>query len=91
MSIFSCKDTVRLASESLDRTLPWTRLVALHFHRIICPPCGRFYRCLLFLRAAVRYLDADAVVVDVRHTGLSPPARDRIRRALAQSDRETES
>jgi hypothetical protein len=85
MSVFSCKDTVRLASESLDRELPVMKRLSLGAHLLMCPPCGRLRRYLLILRGAARRLEELAVRGDEEQAGLSPEARDRMKRALEQS------
>jgi hypothetical protein len=76
MSLFSCKEAVRRALKSFDRALPLTQALTLRFHRLVCPPCARFYRQLLFLHAAARGLDARG------QASLSPQARASIKRAL---------
>jgi hypothetical protein len=80
--MFSCKDTVHLASESLDRDLPLRQRLALRIHWFMCPPCARMRRRLLFLRDAARRLEDEADRGDGEQAGLSPEARERIKRAL---------
>jgi hypothetical protein len=82
MSMFSCKDTVHLASESLDRNLRLRQRLALRIHLLMCPPCARLRRHLLFLRDAARRLQGEADRGDGDQAGLSPEARERIKRAL---------
>jgi hypothetical protein len=85
MSLFSCKDTVRLASESLDRDLPLVPCLALRVHLLMCPPCACFHRHLLFLNHAARRLADQAGRGDVEQAGLSAEGRDRMKRALEQN------
>lgn len=86
MSLFSCRDTVRLMSESLDRGLALGQRLAVRLHLLLCPMCSRFRRQLLFLhRAAGKFEEKgaeDAAVSPV----LSPEARTRIQRALEDTD-----
>jgi hypothetical protein len=82
MSLFSCKDTVRLASEALDRDLRLRQRLALRIHFCMCPPCARLRRHLLFLRDAARRLQEEADRGNGNQTGLSPEARERVKRAL---------
>ncbi len=57
MSLFSCKDMVRLASDALDRSLTVGQRLALHTHLLMCPACARFRKHLAFLRAAASGLE----------------------------------
>jgi Putative zinc-finger len=84
MSLFSCKDTVSLASAALDRELTIGQRVALRVHLLMCPCCTRFHQHLEFLRNAARRLEGQATAGDVEQTNLSPQARDRMQRALEQ-------
>jgi Putative zinc-finger len=85
MSLFSCRDTVCLASESLDRDLPLRPRLALRVHLLMCRNCARFHRHLLFLHLAARRLADQAARGDVDQAGLSAEARDRMKRALEQN------
>jgi len=80
MSLLSCKDTVRLASEALDRHLTIGNRLALRVHLLMCRACGRFRQQLRFLSDAAHRLEA----VDGQAI-LTPKARDRLQRALEQS------
>ena len=84
MSLFSCKDTVRLASESLDHDLTLRQRVALRLHLLLCPPCACFQRHLLFLREAVRRLEDQTAPDNVAQAGLSAEAAENMKRALEQ-------
>jgi hypothetical protein len=86
MSIFSCKDTVGLASESLDRSLPVGGRLALHFHLLMCRDCARFRGQLLFLNEAARRLAEEAAKSDAEHSRLSVEARDRMKSTFEQSN-----
>jgi hypothetical protein len=82
MSLFSCKDTVHLASRSLDRDVRLRQRLALRIHLFMCPPCARLRRYLLFLRDAARRLQEEADRGDGDQVRLSPEARERVKRAL---------
>jgi hypothetical protein len=86
MSQFSCKDTVRLVSESLDGELPLGRRLALRLHLLLCGMCTRFRRNLLFLRAAARRLEEQADSWDSEQGRLSAGARERMKHALEEGN-----
>ena len=81
--MLSCKEVSHLVSESLDRKLsPWQR-IQVRLHLLMCRLCARFRRQTLFLRdAAHHYLMAVAETETATSAGLSPEARDRIKRSL---------
>jgi hypothetical protein len=91
MSVFSCKDTARLASESLDRDLTLGQRLAVRFHVLLCPPCARFRQHLDFLRDAARRLTVGLPGEDLEQATLSPEARARMQQALEQSNQGKES
>ena len=79
MSIFSCKDTVRLVSRSLDDGLTLGQCPAVRVHLLGCSMCSRFRRQLLFLhRAAGQFETKSSARPDVNLSSLSPEARARI-------------
>jgi hypothetical protein len=82
MSLFSCRDTARLTSASLDGPLPLRRRLALRAHLWLCRGCARYYRHLRFLHDAAPRLAAQAARGKLGPAGLSPEARARIKRAL---------
>ena len=87
MSIFSCRDTVRLVSQSLDRGLAINRRLAVRVHLLLCPECSRFHQQLLFLHGAAGTLEEKAPgASDDGPCVLSPEARARIQRALEHED-----
>lgn len=88
MSVFSCKDMVRLASAALDRALTVGQRLALHTHLLMCSACTRFRKHLQFLRAAASILEDPSACGGVERATLSPEARDRIQRALDQGNDE---
>ncbi len=74
-----CSEVARLASESLDRDLPFSSRVALKTHLAYCSACRRYLRIALQLRDAMRLLDSRATEDE---SDLSEEARDRIKKAL---------
>jgi hypothetical protein len=81
VSLFSCKDTTRSLSEALDHDLPAGKRLAARIHLLLCIPCARFRRHLLFLRdAARRFARADSQ----GSAGLSAEARARILQRISQ-------
>jgi hypothetical protein len=79
--LFSCKDTTRLLSEAMERTLPARQRLTARIHLLLCTPCSRIRKHLLFLRDAARQFDQAAPPDGVR---LSVQARARILQALKQ-------
>jgi len=83
VSIFSCRDTVRLLSEALDHRLAIPQRLAARVHLLGCPQCSRFQQQLLFLHRAARTSEENSPNrSDAGSSALSPEARERIRRAL---------
>ena len=83
MTMLSCKDVSRLVSESLDRKLPFMQRLQVRVHLLMCGFCSRFRKQMLFLKdAAQHYLMAFEETETATNTGLSPEARDRIKRSL---------
>lgn len=80
----SCREVTRLGSDALDRSLPFGQRLAVRFHLLICVWCRRYLRQIVFLRRAVRSrpdtLTEGGPSLD--SPGLSPEARERIRRAV---------
>jgi hypothetical protein len=78
--MLSCRNTTRLISEELDRSLSCGERLRLGVHLLLCPPCQRFRRAVHFLHRALPSLPDD--------TGLPDDARARIRRALEEASRD---
>ncbi|HEX9181957.1 MAG TPA: zf-HC2 domain-containing protein [Burkholderiales bacterium] len=56
MRLLSCKETMRLVSQGLDRELALGERVALRVHFAMCLGCRRASRQMTFLRRAVKVL-----------------------------------
>jgi hypothetical protein len=81
--MLSCKEVSYLVSESLDRTLPFWQRLQVRLHLLMCRFCARFRKQTLFLRDAARhYMMAVEDTEVAASPGLSPEARDRIKRSL---------
>ncbi len=79
--MLSCKEVSYLVSESLDRKLPLWQRIQVRLHLLMCRFCSRFRKQVLFLRDTARHY---LMAVEETETGpgLSPEARDRIKRSL---------
>lgn len=85
MKMLTCKDASRLVSEAQERRLGLRERWGLRLHLWICDNCRRFERQVRLLRQAVRVW-ADRAEVDVQGSDLTPAARERIRKAMAERD-----
>jgi hypothetical protein len=86
MSLFSCKDTVRLVSRALDQRLTLGQRTAVSVHLSFCPMCSGFRRQLNFLRDVASQYEARNPEAHANPTtALSAEARERLRQLL-QSD-----
>ena len=79
--MLSCREAVRLISEGMDRPLPIWKRIGLRAHVLICTWCERYRRQLLFIRSALRQ-QPDKLMGQEPSAGLSPEARERLKRAL---------
>lgn len=81
--MLSCKEVSHLVSDSLDRKLSLWQRIQVRLHLLMCRFCSRFRKQTLFLRDAGRhYPMVVAETETATSTGLSPEARDRIKRSL---------
>ena len=84
--MLSCKDVTRLLSESMDHSLPLGKRIGVRLHLLICKFCARYERQLLLIRETVRRLVAtEDWPGESSGEPLSAEARERIRKALANS------
>lgn len=77
--MMSCKQASALMSQSLDRRLSWRERLRLRLHLFACEACRRVKAQLQFLHTALRRPNGLSM-------GLSPAARERIRRLLEGHD-----
>lgn len=40
--MINCEKASELTSKEIDRKLTFWEMISLKFHRLICPPCGKF-------------------------------------------------
>jgi len=85
VKMLTCKDASRLVSEAQERRLGFRERWGLHLHLWICDNCRRFERQIRLLRQALHTL-ARREETDTQGPELSPAARERIRKALAEQD-----
>jgi hypothetical protein len=76
----SCKESTRLQSAALDRTLPLLERFSLRCHLVICKWCRRYGRQIKFLHSAARQQAQNDPPSPAQ--GLSLAARERIKRRL---------
>ena len=80
---YSCAEATRLISDSMDRSLTVGERIKLRGHLLICRLCDRYRRQLRFLRAAVRWQVSRLAESTTEPAGLSPEAKERLRRRLS--------
>jgi hypothetical protein len=83
-----CEGASALASRELDEPLGPSQRLAMWGHLLACGPCRRFRRQVRFLRRALRERHAGPAVAEDGCESLSPEAKARIERALAEAIRE---
>jgi hypothetical protein len=67
-------------SRDVDDALPRATRIGLHLHFILCGPCRRFRRQLVFLRAAAMRLHEAALERALESARMPPDVRDRLSR-----------
>jgi hypothetical protein len=83
-----CEGTsVRLSREQ-DEPLGLTERLAVRGHLLVCRSCRRFRRQLQFLRLALHRRDGERDESGPEQHSLSPEARARIERVIAETPRE---
>jgi hypothetical protein len=83
MKMLTRKDASHLLSKRLERPLTARERWGLRFHLWICANCRRFERQMDFMRMALRKLGQRAES-EAQGADLTPEARERIRKALAE-------
>ena len=82
--MFSCKEVTELVSASMDQDLPLHQRIKLKMHFLICALCARYRDQIRLLTTALRTHRERLEEQDGSSAaGLSPGARDRMKRALA--------
>lgn len=75
--MLNCKQVIELASDSLDREIPWHQRSLMKLHLLICKTCQRYLVQLQFMQKAAAEIDSHC-----RHIVLSSVARKRIRNKI---------
>jgi hypothetical protein len=83
MKMLTCKDASRLVSENQERPLGFRERWGLRLHLWMCVSCRRFERQLELMRRLLR-LSIHRAEDEADDKNLSPEARERIRKALAE-------
>ena len=76
----TCREVTRLQSEALDGNLSFARRAGLRLHLFVCRWCRRYGKQIRFLREAMH--DHPDELCEASSPGLSPEARERLKRAL---------
>ena len=76
----TCREVTRLQSDALDRNLPFSKRIGLRLHLLVCSWCRRYGKQVRFLREAMH--DHPDELCEASSQGLSPEARERLKRAL---------
>ena len=79
----NCAEMSKLASQGIDRQLPWSLRLKMRLHFVICAWCQRYAKQLQFLRQAAPRLDRHFGERPAR--GLSADARRRILQQLQEA------
>jgi len=76
----TCREVTRLQSNALDRDVPFFWRVGMRLHLLVCSWCRRYGKQIRFLREAMH--DHPDELCEASSQGLSPEARERLKRAL---------
>ncbi len=82
-----CNQVVQLVSEDMDRPLPLGAKIKIHLHFLVCKWCERYRQQLIFIRSAMRQ-SPDKLMGQEPSAGLSPEARERLKQALRQQQKQ---
>ncbi len=82
--MLSCKEAMRLASESLDRPLSLRTRIGLRMHVFMCSSCRAASRQMRALDSLIggRFTHEAESETDVTSSPPDPAARDRVRKAV---------
>jgi hypothetical protein len=80
----SCEEEIRLASVRMERSLTFTEWIGFRVHLLICLWCRRYLKQVELLHDAAGHLHEHLNGQDPSpEPGLSPEARERMRRLLS--------
>ncbi len=80
--MLSCKETIRLASEALDRPLPFRARIGLRMHLLMCAGCRSVSRQMKALDSLIGGRFAREPSARSTSPPDDPTARDRVRQAI---------
>ncbi len=80
--MLSCEQAIRLASEALDRPLPFRARIGLRMHLLMCAGCRSASRQMKALDSLIRGRFAREPDAPFGSTAADPAARDRVRQAI---------
>ena len=84
--LMSCKEAVRLHSESMDRKLSLAQRMILKCHLLMCGACARYCSQIEFVRSKVKMLvKREEEGIGAEEIKLSPAAMERIRAAMQEA------
>ncbi|HSQ50781.1 MAG TPA: zf-HC2 domain-containing protein [Nitrospiraceae bacterium] len=78
----TCKDVTHLASQAMDRPLPWLTRVDLQLHYWICEACARYRGQLRTVRQVLRRSIAPALDQNPKSSSPAPAVRARLTEAF---------
>ncbi|OGL46657.1 MAG: hypothetical protein A2161_01935 [Candidatus Schekmanbacteria bacterium RBG_13_48_7] len=74
----SCKESIKLISESMDEKLPILQFILLRFHLLMCDLCSQYKKQMMFIRNTVQFYIRMTESSDIISHQLSQAARERI-------------
>ena len=83
--ILTCRESARLLSDDLDRTLSRPERLALHIHLVLCHQCRKFGRNLARLRHLLCRMSEERLSDERSAPTLTPEERARIRKTVASA------
>ncbi len=83
--MLNCRETSKLASESMDRSLPLGTRISMRLHLMMCRFCRRYFHQIRFIREALKLTDEEYNAdLDSSVITLPPDARERIEESLGR-------
>jgi len=89
ITVLSCQEASRLASQALDQALTLRERLGLRLHQTICSGCRGFARQLQHIRRACRRIE-ESEGVNVKTEALSATAKARILQEITVKHRARE-
>ncbi len=80
--MLSCKEAIQLASEALDRPLPFRARIGLRMHLLMCAGCRSVSRQMKALDSLIGARFAREPDAHSTSPPADPAARDRVRQAI---------